>query len=93
MNIEPIYISLLALLLSLVMGCFGVFTWRQKASHDETAEIKAENAENKKAIAELKAALLFSESERTRLTRDNYNLMQELLDKRGSYVPPPSRAG
>lgn len=92
MTIDPTHISLLALLLSTAMGIFGIYTYQKKAGHDETSALKEENADMKKAIAELKAQMLISEAERNRLTRENYKLMAELLDKRADHVPPPTRA-
>ena len=72
MHFEPTTISVIALFLSIAMGLFTVYTFKQKASHDELEQLKSK-------VRELEAALGTSERERNRLERENYKLMADLL--------------
>lgn len=72
MQLDPSTISLIALFLSIAMGVFTIYTFKQKASHDELEQLKSK-------VRELEAALGTSERERNRLERENYKLMADLL--------------
>ena len=70
--LDPSTVALLSLFLSLVMGAFTIYTFRQKASHEEVERLKSR-------VRELEAELTTSERERNRLARENYTLMADLL--------------
>ena len=72
MHFDPATISTIALFLSIAMGLFTVYTFKQKASHEEVEQLKTK-------VRELEAALATSDRERNRLERENYKLMADLL--------------
>ena len=72
MRFDPSTISIIALFLSLAMGIFTVYTFKQKASHDELEQLRSR-------VRELETEVASCMRERSRLERENYKLMADLL--------------